>query len=451
MKSVFEKINQNKEELKLNIQKIFTKIRNAINDREDELLLKVDEIFDNTYMKENEMNEIDKYPNKIKLLLTDGKNTIDQWTKQTELNSLINNCIKFEKNLININNIENQLKNCKTEMTSTIKFSPTDDEELNKFIFLLVNFGKIYKEKEEKEEKVEKKEKKDINDKIKQKIESKISEQNIFEIEIRTEKEISNNFSINISNFGEDEYNIYYPNNINYGENEIVCTFHLDTENNYIEKIYSFKEIYQKLLEKIMNFSMRNEEKKLFLDFRFDKENLTQPLLYLYEYLFKNNKIFMKFNNDLTFEKFGEMTFEQFILLFGSLFFSLKFNFKNLENSILSFEEQKLDIKKNVRVAILDSMNLFNTFKNTKISLGFNPNNCLKLFKTETEKFSDIVKEIEVLKLLLGLGGLEEIHEGVNFKKILITLLFARYKSGFLLELNTKGINEFLTKIKKKN
>ena len=130
MKSVFEKINQNKEELKLNIQKIFTKVRNAINDREDELLLNVDELFDNTYMKENEMNEIDKYPNKIKLLLTDGKNTIDQWTKETELNSLINNCIKIEKNLININNIENNLENCQNEMTSVIKFAPSDEVEL---------------------------------------------------------------------------------------------------------------------------------------------------------------------------------------------------------------------------------------------------------------------------------------------------------------------------------
>ena len=182
LKSVFEKINQNKEELKLNIQKIFTKVRNAINDREDELLLNVDELFDNTYMKENEMNEIDKYPNKIKLLLTDGKNTIDQWTKETELNSLINNCIKIEKNLININNIENNLENCQNEMTSVIKFDPSDDEELNKFLFILTNFGKIYKEKKE------------INDKIKHKKEPKISEQNIFEIEIKTEKEISNNF-----------------------------------------------------------------------------------------------------------------------------------------------------------------------------------------------------------------------------------------------------------------
>ena len=37
----------NKESVKLKIQKIFTKIRNSINEREDELLLEVDENFEN--------------------------------------------------------------------------------------------------------------------------------------------------------------------------------------------------------------------------------------------------------------------------------------------------------------------------------------------------------------------------------------------------------------------
>ena len=32
---IFEKIEKNKEEIKINIQKIFTKLRNVINDRED--------------------------------------------------------------------------------------------------------------------------------------------------------------------------------------------------------------------------------------------------------------------------------------------------------------------------------------------------------------------------------------------------------------------------------
>ena len=46
MKDAFEEINKDREELKIKIQKIFTELRNNLNNREDELLLKVDEKFD---------------------------------------------------------------------------------------------------------------------------------------------------------------------------------------------------------------------------------------------------------------------------------------------------------------------------------------------------------------------------------------------------------------------
>ena len=51
IKDVFEKINKDKEELKLKVQNIFTKIRTTLNEREDEILSKVYELFDNVYMK----------------------------------------------------------------------------------------------------------------------------------------------------------------------------------------------------------------------------------------------------------------------------------------------------------------------------------------------------------------------------------------------------------------
>ena len=45
LKIFFDKINENKENLKLKIQKIFTNIRNILNEREDEILLEVDNQF----------------------------------------------------------------------------------------------------------------------------------------------------------------------------------------------------------------------------------------------------------------------------------------------------------------------------------------------------------------------------------------------------------------------
>ena len=52
LKIILEKIIKNKEELKLNIQNTFTKIRNALNNREDELLLEVDKKFNELYCDE---------------------------------------------------------------------------------------------------------------------------------------------------------------------------------------------------------------------------------------------------------------------------------------------------------------------------------------------------------------------------------------------------------------
>ena len=49
LEKLFDKINENKETLKMKIQKIFTKVRNTLNEREDEILLEVDNQFNNLY------------------------------------------------------------------------------------------------------------------------------------------------------------------------------------------------------------------------------------------------------------------------------------------------------------------------------------------------------------------------------------------------------------------
>ena len=49
MKKIFEKIDKNKEELKMQIQKIFTTVRNAINEREDQLLSEIDKLFNDIF------------------------------------------------------------------------------------------------------------------------------------------------------------------------------------------------------------------------------------------------------------------------------------------------------------------------------------------------------------------------------------------------------------------
>ena len=87
----------NKEKVKQSIQNLFTKIRSAINDREDQLLLDVDKKFEKFYSEQNMLKKNEKLPNKIKKYLEKGKLINDEWN-ENNLFQLINDCISIENN-----------------------------------------------------------------------------------------------------------------------------------------------------------------------------------------------------------------------------------------------------------------------------------------------------------------------------------------------------------------
>ena len=64
LKGIFEKIEKDKDNLKLEIQNIFTKMRNSINKREDELILEVDNLYNNKYFNEDIIKKGEKLSNK---------------------------------------------------------------------------------------------------------------------------------------------------------------------------------------------------------------------------------------------------------------------------------------------------------------------------------------------------------------------------------------------------
>ena len=79
LKEFFEKIDKNKEDLKLKVQNIFTKIRNALNDREIQLLLEIDDVYNNKYFDKNIIKKGEKLPKQIKLSLEKGKLIDKEW------------------------------------------------------------------------------------------------------------------------------------------------------------------------------------------------------------------------------------------------------------------------------------------------------------------------------------------------------------------------------------
>ena len=142
LKNIFEKINTSKENIKSKVLKVFTKLRNGINAREDEIMFQIDNKFDELFFKEDIVKECDKLPNKIKVSLEKGKNVDNEWNKnQNQINSLINNCLNIENMIKKINDINEAMNKCKS-LNININFIP-DENNMNEILKTVKNFGKI--------------------------------------------------------------------------------------------------------------------------------------------------------------------------------------------------------------------------------------------------------------------------------------------------------------------
>ena len=137
LKSIFEKVNESKEKLKLDIQNIFTKIRTELNNREDILLLELDNYFNNNFCNEDIIKKTDKLPKKIKSSLEKGKLIENEWKDDNKLNLLINDCINIENNLKNINIINENIEKCTQNNKINYQFYANIDNFINK----IKNFG----------------------------------------------------------------------------------------------------------------------------------------------------------------------------------------------------------------------------------------------------------------------------------------------------------------------
>jgi len=144
LKVIFEKIKESKEELKTKIQKIFTKKRNELNEREDELLLEVDKKYDKLFFEEEFIKKNEKLPNKIKISLEKAKIKDSDWNDENKLNLLINDCINIENNIEDINTINKKIESYNISTTIKMEFIPKENDEINNFIKSIKTFGKFF-------------------------------------------------------------------------------------------------------------------------------------------------------------------------------------------------------------------------------------------------------------------------------------------------------------------
>ena len=128
----------------MDIQKIFTKLRNAINDREDELLNEVDSTFNKLYFNDKIIKDSEKLPNKIKISLERGKLINENWNNN-KLNSLINDCLNIENNINLIDKIKNIVNANKSFDTELIFY--TNEDKMNQLLEAIKKFGNIQNKK----------------------------------------------------------------------------------------------------------------------------------------------------------------------------------------------------------------------------------------------------------------------------------------------------------------
>ena len=139
-KIILEKIDKNKETLKLKIQKIFTQLRNSLNEREDQLLNEVDKQFDNLFFNKDIIKNNENLINKINIILEKGKLVNKDWNEE-KLSSMVNDCINIESNIEYISKINEKLDKCNS-LDMDIRFFP-EDNEINNFSEKIKTFGKV--------------------------------------------------------------------------------------------------------------------------------------------------------------------------------------------------------------------------------------------------------------------------------------------------------------------
>ena len=142
LKIYSDKSNEIKEKLIKEVQEIFTKIRNEINNREDELLLEINKYYEKFFIENNLSNKIEKLPKIIKESIEKGKLLENNWDKNTNLNSLINDCIKIENTVKEMTEINIKLKNSKDDENIKMKFN-IDENEIKDISYKIKSLGKI--------------------------------------------------------------------------------------------------------------------------------------------------------------------------------------------------------------------------------------------------------------------------------------------------------------------
>lgn len=469
LKVLFGKINESKEALKVKVQETFTKIRTQINEREDELLLEVDQLYEETYVSDNVIRDLDNLPNRIKSSLDKGQIISKDWEKENKLNSLIHGCINIEDNLDYINKVYQIMKKSKNEMKTNIKFFPEEKIDISKFLDKIVKFGKLYKDNE-------------------------LNEIDEHKIMIKSfDKEEKNHIFLELNKISYEKYNQYFSKEIKYEEDETVFTIFLEgKDSNSLNSMYEIfdKSNLNKISDKI-KFSMRKENNKLLLDFKMKFKEMFYVLKFFHNLIFDINEISLILKVNLDLNKVLKMNGYDFFVSLFSLMLSAKFKGlkkilqnllklkKRIENNINNqkivakkVEENKeqdnesIDVEKknddeindfkSDDISVLENIILIIDciFNVNKFRINYLPEEPLKFFmeinSNTKESLNNGLKYIidfskELVRFLIE--KFKDIFKYIKLDNCLITILYMKPKISFALNINATGLTNFANEV----
>ena len=210
-----------------------------------------------------------------------------------------------------------------------------------------------------------------------------------------------------------------------------------------------------------LKFSLRKDKNKLYIEFQreYKKETILENIIFnINEFI----DISVIFRNNFKIDEFLDMSFDKFFLSLLSLIFSMKIKAKNLQKLLLYIENYMNKMREkdempeedgNYLVILLFIINCINGLINSKIELNFTPNKILQFIKKNGQDkylkgdMKILRKEIEEFLKDLNQNKLKGILNHLKLEQFLITMLFAKNKSGFSLEINANGLTNVVDKL----
>ena len=144
IKNAFTKINERKEKIKIKFMDLFTKLRNALNSREDEILSNIDNDFKKYFFDEDLIKSAEKLPNKVKISLKKGKLIEKEWNDDNRLNFINNDCLNIENNIKEITLMNENIEKFKnSDENIYIDYEVKNfDNEINYILEIMKNIFK---------------------------------------------------------------------------------------------------------------------------------------------------------------------------------------------------------------------------------------------------------------------------------------------------------------------